>query len=105
MYVQFNKSLVVREPAFYICKNKDADHSYCTADKRICFRYIDITITLFLNPEFKLLAIFCGCTTGLCRTWSETPKTGFLTARLICLTKGYLQNFIFQMGYLFQSKL
>ena len=21
---------------------------------------------------------------GLCRTWSETPKTGFLTTRLIC---------------------
>ena len=24
---------------------------------------------------------------GLCRTWSETPKTGFLTTRLICLRK------------------
>ena len=23
--------------------------------------------------------------TGLCRTWSETPKTGFLRTRLICL--------------------
>ena len=22
---------------------------------------------------------------GLCRTWSETPKTGFLTTRLICV--------------------
>ena len=22
---------------------------------------------------------------GLCRAWSETPKTGFLTTRLICV--------------------
>ena len=22
---------------------------------------------------------------GVCQTWSETPKTGFLTTRLICL--------------------
>ena len=32
---------------------------------------------------------------GLCRTWSETPKTGFLTTRLICQTcyyKLYLLN-------------
>ena len=25
-----------------------------------------------------------ACYTGLCRTWSETPKTGFLTWRLNC---------------------
>ena len=24
---------------------------------------------------------------GLCRTWSETPKTGFLTLRLICYSR------------------
>ena len=39
-------SLVVRKPAFCICKNKDADQ-LCgdrEADQRLCFRYTDSTI-------------------------------------------------------------
>ena len=28
---------------------------------------------------------------GLCRTWSETPKTGFLTTRLILFTEENLE--------------
>ena len=27
--------------------------------------------------------------TGLCRTWSETPKTGFLMTRLICIVAAF----------------
>ena len=29
---------------------------------------------------------------GLCRTWSETPKTGILTTRLICKTKDQMES-------------
>ena len=32
---------------------------------------------------------------GLCRTWSETPKTGFVTTRLILLNKYLISTFVF----------
>ena len=43
-----NMSLVMRKPAFFICKNKDADQlrSNREADQRLCFRYTDSTIPL-----------------------------------------------------------
>ena len=67
----------MRKPAFHICENKDEDQlcGNCTADQRLCFGYIDSTIAV--QP-------------GLCRTWLETPKTGFLATRLIlsARTKG-----------------
>ena len=71
-------SLVGRKPAFCICENKDADQlrGDREADQCLCFRYADSTIPF---QNFKLLGIFCG----LCWTWSETPKTGFLMTRLI----------------------
>ena len=41
----------------------------------------------FLNPKFRasnhLLWLYQAVQPGLCGTWSETPKTGFLTTRLI----------------------
>ena len=49
-------SRVVRKPAFGICENKDADQL-----RQSC---------VVVQP-------------GLCGTLSETPKTGFLTTRLI----------------------
>ena len=63
-------SLVMRNTFFCICENKDADQlrGDREADQRLCFHYTDSTIPLI---------------PGLCRTWSETPKTGFLTTRLI----------------------
>ena len=41
-------SLVMRKPGFGICENKDADklRDNREADQRLCFRYIDSTITL-----------------------------------------------------------
>ena len=43
-----NMSHVMKKSDFCICKNKDADQlrSNCTADQRLCFRYIDSTIPL-----------------------------------------------------------
>ena len=78
-------SLVMRKPDFCICENKDADQlrSNCAADQRLCFHYTDSTIPLL--PKSKILSIKPSSLSeqpSLCRTWSETPKTGFLTTRL-----------------------
>ena len=80
-------SCVMRKPAFCICENKDADQlrSNYAADQRLCFRYTDSTIPLLPTSEISSLKpSSVAVQTGLCRTWSETPKTGFLTMRLIC---------------------
>ena len=82
-------SRVMRKPAFCICENKDADQlrGYREADQRLCFRYTDITIPL--PPIYEISSLKTSCVVvqpGLCRIWSETPKTGFLTTRLIFLS-------------------
>ena len=69
-------SRVVRKPAFCICENKDAD-------QLLCFRYTDSTISLL--PKYGISSLqpsSVAVQPGLCGTWSETPKAGFLTTRL-----------------------
>ena len=78
-------SRILRKTAFCVCENKDADQlrGNREADQRLCFRYIDSTI--LLPPIHKISSLWPHCVVvqpGLCRTWSETPKTGFLTTRL-----------------------
>ena len=78
----------MRKPDFCICENKDADQlrGYREADQRLCFRYIDRTIPLLPTSEISSLSpSSVTVQPGLCGTWSETPKTGFLTTRLICI--------------------
>ena len=82
-----NLSLVVRKPAFCICENKDADQlrSNCAADQRLCFRYT-INSTMPLLPKSEISSLkpsSVAVQPGLCQARSETPKTGFLTTRLI----------------------
>ena len=81
-----NLSVVVRNQAFCICENKDADQ-LCgnrEADQRLCFRYTDSTIHLHTKYEISSLQpSSLVVQPGLCRTLSETPKIGFLTPRLI----------------------
>ena len=50
-------SLVVRKPAFCICKNKDADQlrGNREADQRLCFRYTDSTIHPLPKSEISSL--------------------------------------------------
>ena len=63
-------------------KNNGTDQLRCNgaADQRFCFHYPDSTIP----QNFKLLTIFCCCTAlSLCRTWSDTSKTGFVKMWLI----------------------
>ena len=72
----------MRKPAFCICENKDADQlrGNREADQRLCFRYTDSTIPLL--PKSEISSFYLSSVAvqpGLCRTWSETPKTGFLT--------------------------
>ena len=76
----------MRKTAFCICENKDADQlrSNREADQRLCFRYIDSTIPLLSTYEISSLwPSTLAAQAGLCGTWSETPKTGFLRTRLI----------------------
>ena len=76
---------VMRKPAFCICENKVADqlHGNREADQRLCFRYMDSTIHLLPKSEISCLKTSSvAVQPGLCRTWFETPKTGFLTTRL-----------------------
>ena len=50
-------SHVMRKPTFYICENKDADQlrGNREADQRLCFRYIDRTISLLSKSEISSL--------------------------------------------------
>ena len=75
----------MRNTAFCICENKDADQlrGDREADQRLCYRYTDTTIPILHKYEISSLQPSCVVVQpGLCRTWSETPKTGFLTMRL-----------------------
>ena len=76
----------MRKPDFCICENKDADQlrGNREADQRLCFHYTDSTIRLL--PISEISSLWPSCVVvqpGLCGTWSETPKTGFLRTRLI----------------------
>ena len=78
-------SLVMRKPVFCICENKDADQlrGNREADQRLCFRYTDSTIPLLSKSEISSLQpSSVGLQPGLCLTWSETLKTGFIRTRL-----------------------
>ena len=61
-----------------ICENKDADQLciYRDADQSLCFRHMDSAIPLLSKSEISVFV-----QPGLCPTWSETLKTGFLTTR------------------------
>ena len=75
----------MRKLDFWICENKDADQlrGKHEADQRLCFRYMDSTIPLLPKSKISsLLPSSVAVQPGLCRTWSETLKTGFLTTRL-----------------------
>ena len=50
-------SLIMKKPAFCICKNKDADQlrGNHEADQRLCFRYKDSTIPLLPKSEISSL--------------------------------------------------
>ena len=70
----------------HICENKAADQLWGnhTTDQRLCFRFLDSTIPLLHKSEIS--SLYTSSVTAqpsLCKTWSETPNTGFLRTRLI----------------------
>ena len=76
----------MRKPAFCICENEDANQlrGNREADQRLWFRYIDSATPLL--PIYEISSLWSLCVVvqpGLCGALSETPKTGFLTTRLI----------------------
>ena len=77
-------SRIMRKPDFCLCKNKDADQlcSNCTADQRICFRCSDRTIPLLPLPKISRFFFSYTVQAGMCLTWSEIQKVGFLASRL-----------------------
>ena len=86
----------MRKPAFCICENKDADQlrSNCAADQRLCFSYMDSTIPHLSKSK---ISSSVGLQPGLCHTWSETPKTGFLTTRLVFISDLSEFHFSYQL--------
>ena len=78
-------SRAMRKPDICICENKYTD-KLCgnrEADQRLCFRNIDSSIPLLSKSKISsFYPSSVAVQPSLCRTWSETPKTGFLTARL-----------------------
>ena len=79
----------MRKPAFCICENEDADQlrGNREADQCLCFRYIYSTIPLLHIYEISsLYPSSVAVQPGLCRNWSQTPMTGFLTTSLIFST-------------------
>ena len=59
--------------------------SFAVTAKLLSFRYMDSTIPLLPKSEISsLYPSSVAVRPGLCGTWSETPKTIFLTMRLIC---------------------
>ena len=57
------------------------------ADQLCGNRYTDSTIPLLSKSEISsLYSTSVVVQPSLCRTWSQTPKTGFLTTRLISYT-------------------
>ena len=60
--------------------------AYCKANQRLCCHYTDNTVsTLPILPDSEissLLSYSVIAQPGLCQTWPETLKTGFLTTRL-----------------------
>ena len=75
----------MRKPAFCIKQNKDEDQlrGNREADQRHCFHYKNSTIPLLFKSEISSVwSSPVAAQPGLCRTRSETPKTGFLRTRL-----------------------
>ena len=52
------------------------------ADQRLCIRYMDSAIPfLFKSEVSSLYPSSAAVQLGLCRTWSDSLKAGFLAAR------------------------
>ena len=75
----------MRKFSLRTCVNKSADQprDNRAADQCLYFRYKDSTIPLLSQSESSSLwPSSVVVQSGLCRTWSETPKAGLVLTRL-----------------------
>ena len=72
------------KPTICLGENKGADQlrSNCEADQRLCFRYSDSTVPLYLNPKFQ--AFFCHSTGQFVSDLGRNHIVYFPTRWLIC---------------------
>ena len=73
----------MRNPAFCICENKDADHfrGNREADQRFCFRYIDSIIPLLSIYEISRFCPFCVVVQGVFVGPGRKPRRPVFTQR------------------------
>ena len=78
----------MRKPAIYICINKDADqlHGYHAAYLAFVFATQIVQSLYFLNPNFKPLAIFCGCAAWFVSVKVGDQKTSLVMTQLMMST-------------------
>ena len=81
------------EKTFFHMQNKGPDQRRLSraADQCLCFRYKDSTILL---PKSKISSLLVVMQLGLCPTWSETLKTGYLATGLICMEDIELKDYM-----------
>ena len=74
------------KPAFCICENKDADQlrNNCAADQRLCFRYIESTMSLRLGCTARFVTILVG----------NPEDRSFFVSRLKCCSSDIFQTFL-----------
>ena len=66
------------------------------ADQHLCFRCIDGTIPLLPKSEISSLKpSSVAVQPGLCQTWLETPKTGFLMTQLMFKSVSFAGYWVF----------
>ena len=96
-------SHVMRKPKFHKCKNKGKDqlHANCAAGQHLCFCYIDRTIPLLSKSEISSLQWLYS---PVCVGPVQTPKTGFLMTRPICLSISHTHRILFFFATPFGAK-
>ena len=78
----------MRKPVFAIFEQQRRRSAFASAqsDQRLCFRGLDSIKPLVSIAEISSLCLTSvAAQAGLSLPWSQTPKTGFLVTRLICL--------------------
>ena len=94
----YNMSHVMRKPVYSICEQQRRRSACASAqsDQRLCFRFLDSTVQLISISEISSRhLVSVAAQAGLCLTWSETPKTGFLVTRLICDCRAMMHTVFF----------
>ena len=67
----------MRKPVYKYIYAKTKPQINCATDQCLCF--CSTTATIPLLPKFQASSTLMAVRPDLCVTWSETPKTGFLT--------------------------